>query len=275
MILKVEKNLKICILDRNVIAEIKMAIAGKEPRNPSWRERLKLLDVAGNVITPIVSIIEGQLGVTESEIEKSKTIAKEVAVIEKYFTKAKADNYFQSHIVEAASVLSGRVEDAWDEYLCVIKEAQRKFYQSMSDNETEEQRQKFVALLHDKNISIYHPVAVCCLSALYGSQDGRKVLKAKKKVMANEIPKLAHNALSDVMVVSRLNFFKAKLRHCGGAEVKVEFITFDKALESFVSWYASAYVELAKDGVGTNFCPKICYFPKMSDQTFASMYGCV
>jgi hypothetical protein len=266
--------MKIYILDRNVIAEIKVALAGKQSRDQCWREKLKSLDVAGNVITPITSVIEGQLGRMERENEKREAIAKEVSVIGKYFTKAKVDNYLQSHIAEAALVLSGRIEDAWNEYLCIIKEAQPKFYQNMSDKETEEQRQKLLALLRDKNIAICHPVAVCCLSALYGSSDGRKVLKSKKKIAINEIPKLAHNALSDIMIVSRLNFFRAMFDQYGGAGVEIEFVTFDSALENFLSWYPYESVELTTDGVDANFRPKIHYFPKMSEQTFESMYGC-
>jgi len=70
-------------LDRNVVASIKQKLAGKSL--PPIRDRaLRLLDKDKNLISPILSIREGQSGVRENKEEHKQTLLKETEAVLKF-----------------------------------------------------------------------------------------------------------------------------------------------------------------------------------------------
>lgn len=226
-------------------------------------------------VTAITSIIEGQIGRPENREQKQVTIQREVELIKNFFRLAQAfDEYFVStplNLERAANLLSGDLEKKLTDYVSVIKVAQQYLYQKKSEKNANDYLKMFLELLKKHEIAFSHPVAVCCIAVLYGSDDGQKVLKATGKISAMGAEITAHNALADILAVTRVQNIRALCKSTQH-NIEVEYFTFDEGLSRFVKWFSSATLTHLPIGVSVRYRPTKELFPKMSLETFNSTY---
>lgn len=94
-------ELEACIfLDRNAVSMVKainldpLKTYPDDARKELLRQQLKALDVEGNFVSALLSIIEGEKGRPDTPEEKRACVVKETAAVAKFFTKARTDQGF-------------------------------------------------------------------------------------------------------------------------------------------------------------------------------------
>ena len=86
-------GLRLLLLDRNVVNAVKRCVAGCYLES-NKRSFIRGLDKSRNIISPILSVIEGQSGERESEEAIKDTLKKETAAVRGYFKQARTDSNF-------------------------------------------------------------------------------------------------------------------------------------------------------------------------------------
>lgn len=227
--------MNIILLDRNVVVSIKQKLGGKKLL-PNQDRTLRMLDKDNNLISPLLSIREGQSGIRENKEEYEQTLLKETEAISKFFKKAKTDSKFLIEMKdEFSDIFSNNIEFNWGNYISFIKEMQGLLYQPVSKNEKDNFKKKILDSALVNNILHTHPSVLCALSVLYGCNEIRKVLKPKKIRSDERINKDAYNTMNDLIVLSRVHMIQVVSYEKGYHKDKIKFSTFDKGLEFFLN----------------------------------------
>lgn len=262
-------SLKLVLLDRNAVNSVKQCVSGGKLENNRRRE-LKKIDNRSNIISPILSVIEGQSGRKENENEIEITLKKESDVVGRFFNKSMTDSkYFgdSERVKEFIKVFGNHTEHSWKYYVSFIKEVGGFIHQPVSISNKMDIENKMFDLASQKNIKCSHPVFVAALATLYGHCGARKVIKPKKNYGSEEERnKAAYNAASDLIVISRIANIRSIARRKSGKNILVTFFTFDKGLLSFsrgvcINWDRA----IPSGGVEVNASYDRSLFPDLDD----------
>ncbi len=264
---RVEGVKKAYLLDRNVVSIIKDSISGvlqHDGKKLGMLVWLRSIDRPGNFVSPLFSIMEGQLGRIESAEEKAETLQKECACISRFFKRAKTDSDFLLDSYElVSSVFSGKVEANFDVYVEFLREVCGKIYQPVSRERARVLKEEIISGANGRSIPLGHPVVVCCLSVLYGCQFSRKLLKPKEN-MCN-----LHNSLSDILIIPRLSHVRAVGTNKG---IFFKFVTLDEGLDFFVSRTSIERSNVVGDGfVYSDVSYDRDLFPNITDDEYYSL----
>jgi hypothetical protein len=228
-------TLRLILLDRNAVSAIKRCTAGLYVENER-RLQLARLDKAKNFISPILSIIEGQSGLKESEQEIRITLNVEAAAVGRYFKRARTDmNILLSdgHSQEFIKAFGGSVELSWDQYIDFVKEVHPLLFQSIAPRYRVDTENQLFQLAIKHAVQIAHPVFFVSLAVLYGHKGARDVLKPKPRYDSPELEaKAAYNAVSDLIIFSRIGNIHATFSQNEKRFGYVRFFSFDKGLMS-------------------------------------------
>lgn len=224
--------MRIYFLDRNAISVVKDNVAGRLV--PIERlARLRSIDIRRNFVSPLLSIIEGQSGIKETQEQLRATLKKESAALSVFFKKARTDSEHlgenEDQFVEA---FSGEVEKKFNDYLDLVKLAHGLLVEPK--NNRRPIQDALLQFAKERGISPGHPVVVCCLATLYGNKNARKVLKPKLNSTDDELDRRAYNAVSDLLVLSRIQNIYAIQRPSDRKNTQIKLLTFDDGLNGFL-----------------------------------------
>jgi len=252
------------LLDRNAVSDIKYKVNGGKLLQPRSR-KLRLLDRKEYVISPILSIREGQLGIRENESETKETIESETKIISRFFKRAKTDSkYLFKNRNELANIFAKNIEDKWDNYVLFLTEMNRFLYQPISKRDKNKYEEKILDSALKHNITLGNPILMGCFSILYGSDKSRKIFKFKEK---DYIDKNIHNALNDLIIINRLSMIELLVKKHNSYE-KVEFFTFDIGLDSFLKDITFKGQNLTEGSIETDITYDINLFPDLNEESF-------
>ncbi|MDD5123391.1 hypothetical protein [Methylovulum sp.] len=268
--------MKFIFLDRNAISCIKENLAGKKP-DPEMLKRLRKLrqfDKESFIVSPMLSIIEGQIGKREDEEQKLNTIKVESAAVSDFFLHARTDSGFiEVAANEIANIFSENIEGNWVGYIDFLKVIQEMLYQSISKANRPKYKSDILQLAKKNNIPLAHPIVICCLAVLYGNNDVRSILKPKKNIAEDSKNKAAYNALNDILLISRLGHIQAVFNKYGNGRVVVEFLTFDKGLEFFLKKTKIIDIKLNDDGeVFITAISSQEFFPDLNESSHIALF---
>lgn len=113
-------------------------------------------------------------------------------------------------------------------------------------------------------VQLTHPVFIIPLSILLGNNSYRKLLKPSKNLDNAKIS----NIINDILILTRLEFFKNKIRNHPTHLTKpiVKFVTLDKYLEIFLKEYKINYSSLTESGTLINMTISLDLFPILNDK---------
>lgn len=228
--------MRIVFLDRNVISTIKDHLLGNEVETKRL-SKLRELDTPNTVISAVFSIMEGQSGKLESIDKMLVTLKEGYKAIGGFFKKAHSDKkYLYKNIDVFLDAFCGEQEESWTKYEMLLKYVKKELYQPMKKANRKFHKEKILSLAKENNIPNGHPVLMCCLALLYGSEDARKIIKPKK-ICSHETEHIdVYNSLSDLMILSRISNARAAFKRSLGVNSAVlKYLTFDKGLAGFLS----------------------------------------
>lgn len=257
---------KIYLLDRNAVSIIKDSNSGKCRKGSKLKllERIRFLDNKKSIFSPLLSILEGQHGRQETKEEINETIAKESRHIRSFFKHAKTDSDSLTKNNELISeLISGEREINFDGYMSFLEYASKYIYQPLSETKKQETLEYLIKHANSLNIPLGHPVIMCCAATIFGSPEARKVVKPKKLRKYN-----AHNALSDIISISRINNIKSLTRN---NNVAFKFITLDRSLEKFISMISVIEVTPSSDGCFQRLSYSRKLFPDLGESEYQNL----
>jgi hypothetical protein len=266
-------------LDRNAISIIKESlgknIVDREKKNKL--QYLKSLDKRGNAVASIYSILEGQSGIKELKEEMENTLDIEIKAMSKFYNRAKTDSSIleetRNDFINIFSTYK-RVEQE-DAYKEIIRKLWNdKHYNPVSKKDRKMYLTEFIQFSKGLKISVGHPIVVCCLALLCGNSVARKILKIKKNLTSEEIERAIYNSYNDLIIISELATVKAHVKEMSTLPITIEFVTFDKALEVFIS-FATFDSKLIKDGnrVSCKYKPEL--FSDLDDDEYEELMQCM
>lgn len=257
-------------MDRNVVSLIKDANSQRKQSRPEQVQMLRQLkrnDRKVTAITPMLSIIEGQKGRKESEQEMEETIAKEANALKVFFSKAKSDNSFLLENAQSTSEIFVESDSTYNtKYDSFLKDINPVLVDKPKRKDKEDLKNTILDIAKKHEIPAGHPVVICCLSALYGSESSRRILKFKKDNYNS------YNARSDLLVVSRFNHIKAKAKaKSADKNIKVEYLTLDKDLNKFLSMIVINNATMYSDGVEYSVAYNQKLFPDLTSKQYSEL----
>jgi len=263
--------LKLHLLDRNAVSLIKESVAGK-PSNGDhigWLSQLRRLDNRKNTVSALPSIWEGQVGRREVVHEKQKTLEKESLAVKRFYRHARTDyDFLLNDQSETSIVLSGETELDGRDYEKLIITTQSELYSPLNLKDANIWKDSFIEQVRELGIALTHPVVIFCLSTLYGCLEARKVINPK----GNPEKRNSHNALTDILSISRVEFIRLRLLSLAGSKkVSVKFITFDSNLSYMIRELQPEGISIARGNsarVKFSYVPTKKIFPNLSQPDY-------
>lgn len=222
----------IYFLDKNVLQLIHTLQEGKKLNKPNeikMETRLKNIDKPENIVSLMLSIIEGKKGRKETPEEKQKAITEEVKILKGFFKQAKTDsNFFEKDIQSNAEILSGNHieldEPLYIKYLEIFFGLWKSYEKSgaILQNNREEFTDILIGNAKTIGIQLQHPIVVLTLGAVYGRAASLQILKPKEGRL--------YNAYSDISILTRLGNYKARFSKTHDCDL----LTLDKGL---LAWF--------------------------------------
>jgi len=224
---------KIIFLDRNVISTIKKKLNGKRILDHMDRS-IRLLDKSDHLITPFLSIREGQSGISENYQEMKETLVTETSIISRFFKNAKTDSSFlMDKKDEFTEIFSNHTELKWDNYRLFLHQARSILLQTVAKQDRNKYRDQIFSIASENEVTPSHPVVICCLSVLYGCTKTKRIINPKLNETNDQKDKAIYNALNDIIAIARVAMFKAVFLEDKRSTPRFEFFTFDNGLSFF------------------------------------------
>jgi hypothetical protein len=267
--------LRLILLDRNAVDAVKRCISGHKVES-TRRRQLERLDKSRNLISPILSVIEGQSGEKETEEAIRVTLNREATAVGCFFKRARTDAEFLLSDKEArsfAKVFGNNIEHSWGSYIAFVKEVRPLLFQPISSRNTIEVENQLFQLANKYDVQVSHPVFFVSLAVLYGHKGAQKTLKPKPNYDTREQEeKAAYNAVSDLMVISRMGMIRATLRDDEKRFGYVQFFTFDKGLLSIINATTINWEKAhSEGGVVINCSYNRSLFPGLDDMNWGRL----
>jgi hypothetical protein len=226
----VEQPSHLYLLDRNVVALIKDVVADKEPtdeRKQRYVQLLREIDTSTNYISPLLSIIEGEIGQEDSAEQKAVCQEKESEALRQFFSAANID----SDLLDAsrdvvANCFTIYREGQWGARNMFLQQAAPLIDKKVRADKRPAIERKLICAATSAGLSADDVLLILCLACLYGSGDARKVIKPHKPGV--------YNVLSDLHVISHIGRIKAVAKQAG-ITIPVKFITMDQGLQGVLS----------------------------------------
>jgi len=257
---------EIYLLDRNVVDVIKNSIVGKKVCSDKlpMLKRLKTLDNPNSIISPILSIIEGQTSKVENSKEVLKTLEKESEIIARFFNLAKVDtSYLIDNKHKFCNVFCDYTSNVMDEHSEFLEKVSSLIYQSGKDKT--KVKNEIIKLALDQKLNLNHYVVVSCLACLYGSRFARKVLKPKRNGINT------YNALSDLSIISKICQMKASLVK-SNLNARIELLTLDQGLKNLLSNVVISEALWLEDGsLKVSLAYEYCLFPDLPHNKYLKL----
>jgi hypothetical protein len=259
---------KILVLDRNIVSLIKDANALKRQ---SSNEKVKMLSYLKRsdrkviAVTPMLSIIEGQKGREESWQEMEKTIKNEAYSLKDFFSKAKVDsNFLLANSKSTSEIFIDSNATYKVKYDLFLKEVNPILVDKTKQSQKTRIKNEIIGIAKKHEIPTGHPVVMCCISALFGSDSSRKILKFKKNDYS------PYNARNDLLVVSWFYGIKHRAKKVN-SKITVKYLTLDKCLNAFLSMITVNQTTLFSDQIEIVMSYKKELFPDLSNEQYLEL----
>lgn len=215
------------LLDRDIVIDIEQyAKDGVETPELAYA---RSVNVEGNMVSPLLAVIEGMFGHRQSREEMIETLTKETALLGDFYDKAGTDRTFLN--TAAQEMVEAFVEQGRKDYQ-KYEPLVRKFLGRLGPTPPRSERLKLMdwALMEARRhqVEVAHPISLAAIACIHGNLAARKILKPK------QTPELVqeadvYGAYSDLLNISWLNLIRSGLG-LGGAH----FLTRDRNLEDFM-----------------------------------------
>lgn len=255
------------LLDRNAVSLIKEHNSGKvqtDPKKVKFLDHLKSLDRPENLVTPLLSIIEGEKGREDSGEEKAVCQRKESEAIRVFFRFATTDSdNLDAMGTQLSLTFTAYQEGQWAARAAFLKVAAPLIVQPVAKAKRREAEDKLIAAAASEGLAHDDVLNILCLATLHESEHARALLKPK---LVN-----AYNVLSDLQFIHLTQQIKsiAQKHHL---PIHIAVVSMDEGLLGAMDHIEFHHCDFIDD---SEFQMKIRYptglFPGLSDSGYADL----
>lgn len=244
------KRITIYFLDRNIISLIKEINSGKDiskQKQEVLNELEKIKNDINSRVTPIFSLIEGQTGHQENKDEINETRIKEIKELENFFGAKKVERYFNSNMLDDFYNFKqspDHINDVKNKEK-FLKEINGLIINKLKKEVMCKKREEILRKAWEFKIDRNDPIIKVALMCLYNNETCRKIIKPKK----NEDEFKTYGAVLDLYHFTLFTYlsayfkysFKYEFKYYGYCHYriyfKMKFLTDDRSLKEFFSWF--------------------------------------
>ncbi len=204
--------------------------------------------------------------------QMKETIAEDSQIIKNFIIQAKSDGDVLLNIaIEDTAIFA---ETFLTKYMDYISWAATNIKMPMTIKDAVIMKDSLVKKAIEDKISPTHPVVLSCLAVIYGNLNARDMIRG-----GGTWARLSnYNAVSDIMVLSRLCLIKALDNESyGGSKIKPIFITRDEGLSEFLDSFMIISANSNRSGASNSattiatLLPKRKLFPNLSREAFVAL----
>ena len=227
-------------LDRNVVIEIENFHAGK----PATRvDEIREIDLAHNVVSPLLSILEGHTQHRRDTNSFASALDRESATVDRFFQQARTDSLELGRTVLLAEHFIAEVRSTQDADLAFLRDIQRTFAFQEPASQARAAYAKARELIRAHSRPVTDKLAFACIACALGSLDARGILKPSPSPQDAG----AFNALADFEKLSMLNYMRS-LAVRMGVTSNIELFSFDAALVAYSKVVRPESAQVTLDG---------------------------
>lgn len=230
----------ICLLDRNIISDIKDFMRTGSAKNISLA---KEQDKPYNIISTLSSTLEGSKGNLQTLSEFDETTEEETRLISLFYKRARVDSSFlKTNTLNSYTTLYQDLKSRLELFSPVISLVQSSFglHNTPSKARARELEDTLVEFAHLNKIPLTGVPAICIISSIYGNPYSRKILKPQTTILSEkEKSDAAYNTLYDLEIAKRLIMLKATILRNNDTNIK--FITRDQGLKKFIECVSQSH----------------------------------
>lgn len=217
-------NMTLCLLDRNVVIDIE-----KHFNNPAINvQTAKKVDRADNVISPLLSIIEGSGGKPMNIQECHDLLNKEARLVRKFYKKAKTDaDYLIQNSISVVELLRNENIEKFEIQKNFIIEAQEKYADDIAPAKLRPAIFETIETAKNCQIQISDIIVLITIATICQNRVAKKVLKPKKNIDQDAKEAHAYNAFMDIAKLKSHAYIKSLAK---SPMYTTKFITDDKNL---------------------------------------------
>lgn len=212
-------------LDRNVVIEVEHALGSK---GTPFLERLRAIDIPGNVVSPLLSVTEGHVKEKRDVESFQASLDRETAALDRFFQHARTDTTSLREVANLGAAFVAEVRATQDVDIGFIKQVQKNFHQLTAQDQARAEYAKAKELIASSERPLSDKLSLACIATALGSKAARGVMKPRKEPDDSH----AFNALADLEKLSLLNYMRA-LSVREGKTDRVELFSFDEDLVSY------------------------------------------
>ncbi|MBN8194969.1 hypothetical protein [Thalassospira povalilytica] len=205
-------------LDRNVVNLVKTVATSSDysqlikkgdkkttQRNLEMIRNLKRQDKMKNIHTCVLSIIEGETGKPQNDVDLKKVAEKEIQSLSSFFKKSKTDIGVLPFIQRNSGLFpNGLWEESADSVCSFLEFISSQIFQPVSSKKLSSVRDDILEKAFCLNVDLKHPSVILSLAALYGCEYAWRVIKPSKKKFNK------YNAYNDIMTPFRISELTSK-----------------------------------------------------------------
>lgn len=223
--------MKVILLDRNIVIDIKKYNSGREVEHIHATKA----DQPSNFVSPLLSIIEGSLKGEQSLTEMYDCLIEETEALQTFFKKAKTDAIFlQRNAFDMVNTFAGQLQDDIYHYTPLVKFLQYRLADPIAKKSATDVRREILEYTVEHFLYPGHPITICGLACLHGNKKAHGVLKPNAFPPNGDKDKHAYNALLDLLKVSQLAYIRSMFRSHKSRD-QVDFLTRDFGLIAFLT----------------------------------------
>ncbi|VWC82267.1 hypothetical protein BLA39750_01290 [Burkholderia lata] len=252
------------LLDRNLVEWI-MQSQGTDPKLDDAKltalAELSSIDRHGSIISPLLSIIEGEHGQFDTVEEKLACLKLEVTAIRKFFKVATVDSrYLEEHQDLASQVFVHHREELWTRREIFYRQARGLIKEVPKRHERKHLQEKLITIAAAVELQPADPILVLSIACLHKNKFAEEVLKPKDGSI--------FNVLSDIHLVGRISAVMA-VGIAYDPSLSFGFLTADKGLRGVLPRIRFGIPHITDDGTLSSdlrYAPELFYDLKSEER---------
>lgn len=230
----------ICLLDRNIISDIKRFHDTGSSQNISLA---KAQDKPYNIISSLSSTLEGGKGNLQTLPEFHETTEEETRLISFFYKRASVDSSFlKANTLNSYTALYQDIKSRLELFSPLISLVQSTFglHNTPSKARARKLEDTLVEFASSNKIPLTGVPAIGIISAIYGNPDSRKILKPQTSELSEkEKSDAVYNTLYDLEIAKRLIMLKATVLRDNSYNIKL--VTRDQGLKKFIDCVSESH----------------------------------
>lgn len=256
-------------LDRCAVIAIRDYLNGK-PYSELMIDRLKCLDIEGNIVSLMPALIEGNKTFRGNIGECRKNTEEEIRKTSKFFENVELHPDL-SNWEKIPKLDECEHEEGFEDKERFLRDVSLLLNKGVDKKTRKDCENKIIecALNNGLTLSSFH-IIIVVLAVLYGSSEADNVCKFKKANPEKHI----YNALNDILSLSRVISMAAQVHACYPGARHI-FVTEDKALNALFGYLNTTNIRLVETENGTqamcglHISPKM--FPHLTEEELESL----